>query len=282
MEQEFSCRRLDNKVIRGKFYIPDENGSNVAKPYPTAVSCHGYGANYRLLEQHGRGMAQEGICCLLFDFCGGGPESYSDGSMLEMSVKTERDDLLCVFEALKSYDFVDKDRLFLMGESQGGYVAGTGAILLQDSIAGLILWYPAFMIPEYTEKHAAEGFPDTLEIMGHTIGRIYGEDAIKEHPYQDMPSFKKDVLIIHGDRDDIVPLEYSKKALCTYPHAKLEIMPGAYHGFMDRDSDRARKLSISFIKSHSGRPVGNGAFAEGSMEEGLFTAIGRFLRKFFG
>lgn len=263
MKQEFSCRRLDNKVIKGCMYIPDSG----REPFPTVIYCHGYGCNYRDIAHHGQGFAEEGICCVLFDFCGGGPESYSDGNMLEMSVKTERDDLLCVFEALKSYELVDKDRIFIMGESQGGYVAGTAGILLQEKIKGMILWFPAFMIPEAVAAACSNGIPDTMEVLGHRIGKIYGEDAIHEKPYADMPSFRKPVLLIHGDMDELVPVTYSQKAQKTYPNAKLVVISGAGHGFHGDDSDHARTLSVAFIKRNTNSSSGAVGF------------IRRFVRK---
>lgn len=59
-----------------------------------------------------------------FDFYGGCKGSKSGGSMLEMSIFTERDDLSAVIGHVKTLDVVDQENLFLLGESQGGCVAG--------------------------------------------------------------------------------------------------------------------------------------------------------------
>lgn len=243
MEKDFSCQRLDGKTIRGKVYIPDGR----KRRFPTVIFCHGFGGNYRELAHHGVGLAESGICCILFDFCGGGSESTSDGTMLEMSVKTERDDLLCVWERVKRFSFVDKKRLFLMGESQGGFVAAYAADGLQREVCGLILWYPAFQIPEAVRATCENGIPDDYEVFGLRIGQAYAVDAMDLKPYERMAYFKKPVLMIHGDRDGIVPFSYSERAVKAFPRARLEPIVGADHGFDGADCVRARELSRDFV-----------------------------------
>ena len=245
MEKEFSCQRLDGKEIRGRIYIPDGR----KRRYPTVIFCHGFGSNFRQLSDHGAGLAESGIVCVLFDFYGGGPESASGGSMKEMSVKTERDELFSVMERVKKFSFVDTKRLFLMGESQGGFVAAYAAMDREREIAGLILWYPAFQIPEVVAEFCRDGIPDEYEVMGHQISSVYAIDAMPLKPYERMAHFKKPVLMIHGDCDGIVPFAYSERAVKTFPNARLEPICGSDHGFNGPDSIRARELSRDFVFS---------------------------------
>ena len=60
--------------------------------------------------------------------------------------------------------------------------------------------------------------------------------------------FGKPVLLIHGDRDPVVPIEYSREAAANYGYATLKEIRGAGHGFEGQDSDHAREMSISFVK----------------------------------
>lgn len=66
--------------------------------------------------------------------------------------------------------------------------------------------------------------------------------------YKDIKSYKKKVLIVHGDRDDIVPLSYSRKAVKTYSSADLKVIKGAGHGFAGAEEDKAVKYMLSYLK----------------------------------
>ena len=43
--------------------------------------------------------------------------------------------------------------------------------------------------------------------------------------------FERPVLIMHGDRDEVVPLSYSESAAEEYEEEKLEVFAGEIHGF---------------------------------------------------
>lgn len=51
------------------------------------------------------------------------------------------------------------------------------------------------------------------------------------NPFSSMNKFHKPVLIIHGDVDKVVPVDYSKRAAATYKDAGLHIIHSAGHGF---------------------------------------------------
>lgn len=94
MREEITFVRKDGKSIRGCIYLPEKT----AQKFPVVIFCHGFGSNFRELMHHGEGFAEAGICCLFFDFCGGGPESLSDGQFEEMTVDTECKDLETVID----------------------------------------------------------------------------------------------------------------------------------------------------------------------------------------
>ena len=64
-------------------------------------------------------MASHGLAVYCFDFCGSGG-FHSDGKMTEMSLITEATDVGTVLQAAKEWDFVDPDKIILLGECQGG------------------------------------------------------------------------------------------------------------------------------------------------------------------
>lgn len=234
----------NGKVIRGLIYKPDIEGS-----FPTVIFSHGFGGNYRFLMHHGNGYAENGIVCVFYDFCGGGMQSESDGTMLEMTVMTEASDLVDVMESVKGLSYVDPDRLYIQGESQGGFVSAIVARSNPEDIKGLILWYPAFVIPDDAKKRLKAG---QTNAMGTELSPDFDRIA-KDIDVKDLQTgFGKPVLILHGDKDELVPIDYSRTAAANYGYATLKEIKDAGHGFDGKDSENAREMSIDFIKVYEG------------------------------
>ena len=168
-----------------------------------------------------------------------------------MSVLTEKSDLEDVLEAVRRIRGVDPDSVFLLGASQGGMVSALTAAAHPEQVKGMILYYPAFCIPDDWKKTypSEEEIPDQREFWNMELGKIYFQDVRDLDPYEEIGRFEKKVLILHGDADDVVPVEYSKRAEACYPQAKLEILPGEGHGFCPAESRKAAKKILEFIKA---------------------------------
>ena len=240
--ETFEIKKTDGKTIRGFSFFADGEGK-----HDTVIVCHGFASCYEEFYHHGEGFAKEGINAIFFDFCGGGPKVKSDGDMRAMSVLTEKEDLKVVLKSVQKWDCVNESRIFLMGESQGGFVAAHLATEMPEAIAGLILWYPAFNIPEACKKRLKEAKPD---LFGFPVGTPYDQGGASVDIYKELPKYKKPVLMLHGDHDQTVPPEGSKKALGLFPDPKLITLPGEGHGFEGKMSRRAEDLSVAFVKGN--------------------------------
>lgn len=219
---------------------------------PAVIFSHGFGGNYQVGEQYAEALAAKGYVVYCFDFCGGSPGSRSDGSTLEMSIFTEQADLEAVMAMLQSLDYVDSDNLFLMGTSQGGAVSAITAADHPEEIRGAILLYPAFCLVDMTKERfdSVEDIPDTYFSMWMTVGRTYAENLLDYDIYEAIQNYDKDVLLIHGDADSIVPLSYSERAAEVYESARLEILPGAGHGFYGSDAKQAVTWMLEYLENH--------------------------------
>ena len=244
MTQDIIIHKNNGQKIIGRLYLPEDERAS----YPVTIFAHGFSSNYRDIEHYGPRFIRVGVAMFLFDFCGGGPETFSDGDMEHMSVLTEMEDLLAVIEELRNMDCIDEQGIFLMGESQGGYVTALTAGRYPELVRGLILWYPAFVIEEIAKEELTTGVPIVYRIFGLTIGDIYNQDATSIHIYQEIRKYKGKVLILHGNRDHLVPLNYSKKACKIYRNASLSVIHGAGHGFHGADSEMAGELSVNFVR----------------------------------
>ena len=244
IKEELEVKKETGHVIRGIIFRPDGEGV-----FPTTIFSHGFGSNFRELMHHGDDFAKSGIVCVFFDFCGGGMETTSDGKMSEMTVMTEANDLVAVIESVKCLSYVDGDSLYLMGESQGGFVSAIVGRAYREDVKGLSLWYPAFVIPDDAKKRLESG-------ENAHFGMVLSDDYDKVAQDIDVKDlqqgFGKPVLIIHGNKDEVVPIEYSRTAAANYSYSTLKEIKGAGHGFDGGDSEFARTTSIEFIKLYEG------------------------------
>ena len=254
------CKNGDLNIY-GKFYYPegfDESGS-----YPAVIMSHGLGSTAAMVEksQWPKAMTDEGYVVYTFDFCGGGKKSNSDLTYLTMSVKTEISDLNAIMDFVESKSFVDKDHLFLLGQSQGGFVSAMTAASRPEEVKAMILVYPAFCIVDdlhefIPEISAVTG--DTIETAMGELGACYALDAYDIDVMKEIAGYTGDVLIIHGLNDKTVPLSYSMDAINNaYSEASSELLiitgKKSVHGFemvFDRGREAALNAGKEFLNAH--------------------------------
>lgn len=224
----------------------------ISGPLPTVICCHGFGSSYKLCKNAiGMCLAKSGYQVYCFDFYGGRRHSRSGGTMLGMSIFTERDDLDAVIDSIYAMPEVDKKRLYLLGKSQGGCVAGITAPRHENQLSAMILHYPAFCIPEDARKRysSAEKIPAVDKVFGRNVGRVYSEKLLDYDVFEEIRHFSRPVLILHGDADNVVDISYGKRASEVYPHAVFRCYPGEPHGFSGKGKLRSAKDSYDFLMS---------------------------------
>ena len=158
--------------------------------------------------------------------------------MLEMSAKTEARNLACVLETAKKWEFIQPEQIVIIGGSLGGLVATMVAHDYPHELAGLVLLYPAYQLPEELRNMFSDRqkVPATFTFANlFQLGRPFAEDVFDLYPYQLMQRFTKEVLILYGDQDEAVPLPFIEKAVATFPHAALHIIHGTGHFFPQPD-----------------------------------------------
>lgn len=187
IQETFTVKKDNGKTLRGILFRPDQQD----RPCPTVIFSHGFGSNYRELMHHGPGFAENGIICVFFDFCGGGEESLSVGTMHEMTVLTEAEDLYDIMKDATGRSYVNEKELYLMGESQGGLVSAIVAGRRQEDIQGLILWYAAFEIPDDAKERLEKGITD---VFGLELSADYDRDAKDIDVTKLQKAFEKPVL----------------------------------------------------------------------------------------
>lgn len=241
------CFTRDGQRICGELYLPEGDG-----PFPAVIIGHGLDASLTDTEGCAKIFARYGIAAYVFDFIGGGSEIRSDGDILDMTVLTERSDMLTVLDGIRALDAVDVGKIFLMGCSQGGFVATCAAAERAVYVRGLIAFYPAYGLMDDVRERTANGnhiTEETTNVNGVEVSPEYMEAVLSFNLFDTMKEYTGSVLIVHGTADEVTPVYYSERASETFAHAKLIELEGAEHGFSGDDESCAAKCAVLFIQS---------------------------------
>lgn len=220
----------DGNKIYGEAFIPVAPGK-----HPAVILSHGYGGTHHGFYAMVDKLAKAGYVCYCYDFAGGSPRSQSEGRTEDMSIFTESQNLKDVIDLVRSWTFVDKKNIFLLGESQGGCVSAITAPYAKKKINAILLTFPALCIPDdgFALYPTLADVPETVNFMGMNIGKAYYDKFYDGYDiYKDIAGYQGNVLIVHGTEDSLVKPEYSAKASNVYKHCELHMIFGAGHGFM--------------------------------------------------
>lgn len=225
----------DGIDLYGKTLVPkDKEGTK----FPTVIYAHGaesdYKADYTTLEC----LVKSGIACYTFDFYGwtnrskgpkgtkwfkGTPRGVDDS--YEKQVLEQVKDLNAVIEKVKTFDFVDTDNIFLLGSSMGGATVATASVTHSDDIRGIILQYPAINL---------------------------NPDASVDGATYDVNRYTRNVLLLRGTVDEIVPLTMSENLYAHYnkytEHCVMRVYEGQPHVFTGKYKVIAARAVYEFIQ----------------------------------
>lgn len=234
-----------NNGERRIFGILNRPDGKDGRPLPLVIVAHGFNGDHRFGRNYFEPLAEIGYQCYTLDFPCGSTRSMFDSNTVNMSIRDEQSDLSAVIDYFASRKDVDSSRIVLIGESQGGLVSALTAADKPEKVFKLVLVYPAFCIPDHHNGRfgSPEEIPDTTYVWNVPLGRKFFSELRTMNPYDVIPGYKHPVLLIHGDKDPVVPLEYSQRAAATYPDARLKIIRDAGHGFNPGDF----RLSASYI-----------------------------------
>ena len=233
--------------LYGKLYRPantDVCGA-VIFSHGFAGGCDDFPADCKML-------AENGFASFTFEFAGGSPRKQSKGrETTEMSIMTEKKDLLAVFDYVSGLEGIDTENMYLAGASQGGMISAMAAEELGDRVKGIGLYFPAYNIPDDWRKiyPTAESVPETFDKWGFTLGKVFCTDMIDYYPFEgdNIGKFKGSVVIMQGDADRTVPLKTAQEAVKHYENAELVVYEGEGHGFSAPNAQKARERLLELV-----------------------------------
>lgn len=245
-EQHITIEHHGRKVS-GRAYLPEK------EKCPIVIFSHGFNGIGDDFKMQAEILARSGIAAVTYDFCGGALRSQSDMQTYEMTVFTEVEDLFSVFDTIKSWDNIDSDNIFLFGGSMGGLVSALAAEKRAAEIKGMILLYPALCVADNWNKQfpVIDDIPHVYNLWGVPLGKCFFETLHDYDVFGHIGKYFGRVLIMHGDRDEIVPVEYSEKAQKIYQNALLKIFGGEGHGFSSQGDEKVTRMLVEFVMEMS-------------------------------
>ncbi|MEA3442033.1 MAG: alpha/beta fold hydrolase [Chloroflexota bacterium] len=223
--------KVDGLELDGEIFIPPGN-----KPCPALCICHGipampYNPNDRGYPVLAERFCAAGFATLIFNFRGAG---RSQGNL---DILGWGRDLQSALDFLLSLEEIDRRRVCLLGFS-GGAAVSVHAAAHDPRISSIVTCACPAEFSSLESKETLlssiehfrqigaikdKGFPPSPEewLNGFkAVSPINWIDRISPHP----------LLLIHGDADEVVPLEHAYR---LYEKAKepkeLTIIPGAKH-----------------------------------------------------
>lgn len=232
--------------LYGKLFIPNNGEKN-----GVVILSHGYNAYGDAFAEKCEFFARNGYAAYAYDFCGGSTKSKSTGRLsTEMTLFTETEDLIAVFEYLSKLDCIDSNNMFLSGDSQGGMVSALAAEELgDDKVRGMALQFPAFGIPDVW-RNEEPNLP--RDHWGLTLGKVFATSVKDFYTFNYVgKNYTNNLLIISGTSDPVVPISSVRQAVnSVYKNGKLVEFQGEGHGFSKTKEAEARQLMLEFMNDN--------------------------------
>jgi len=228
------------------------------KDRPIMILCHGFSTSkdsytYVRLEEILNG---KGISTFRFDFFAHGE---SEGEFEDITISEAVDDILNAIKFMKESGY---SKIGLVGSSFGGIASVIVAsktdylfiLALESPVSDDLGKLVAQESRQEIETWKERGFIYYTSSNGRKLKLNYSffEDDEKVNGYEAAKKIKIPTFIVHGDNDESVPIEQSKKIVGLIDNSRLEVIKGADHRYSKPgDFEKMLGLISEFIIKNS-------------------------------
>lgn len=227
-EAPFAHARPDGALLRGRF-APGEGALVVFLPGFRSVST-GEKAEAVAAWARARGHA-----CLRIDYLGHGE---SDGPFERFRVSEAVTDVAAAVARVRR----PNQAVLVVGSSMGAWIAVTAAAQGRVRPTGMVFVAPAIdfvsrrlaeMPPEMRARLAATGGVEVADAWpphsSYRVTTAFLDDALALEPGDAPLAVPCPVRILHGTKDESVPVETARRLAGLLPDARLTEIPGGDH-----------------------------------------------------
>jgi dipeptidyl aminopeptidase/acylaminoacyl peptidase len=236
--EPISYKSFDGLEIPALLFRPHQpNGAAILRPHggPTAQTLYDWDS----LAQY---FLAKGYTWIMPNFRGstGYGVAYEHLNYNDWGVGDTQD---CLYGArfLHGLDWINRDRIAIMGSSYGGYMVA--CCLAQDPdylfACGVSKYGDAHLYSSWAQCNRSTRLYTEMQI-GHPKSnwQVY----VQGSPIKDVANIRKPVLLVHGLADDIVPPQASEEwGEALKRHDKVfeyKTYAGEPHGFLKRETER--------------------------------------------
>jgi len=232
----------------GVIYVPDGNS-----PFPVLVVCHGLSS---LKESTNTTMtypelSKNKIAVFAFDFSGHGE---SEGKFEDVTISQAIDDLNCALNFIEKKDFINKEKIGLLGSSFGG-ITSIFVTIRDKRIKVLALKAPLSDFKYSIDKRRnIKEWKEKGYMMYHNgyhgllrLSYSYYLDGIKYNAIKVAKEIKVPTLVVVGDKDVTVFSDKVKEFFDSLECEKeFHWIKGARHHFF---TDEEKKELFEYINN---------------------------------
>jgi dipeptidyl aminopeptidase/acylaminoacyl peptidase len=230
---------VDGLTLAAAVHLPRAAGAGRG---PAVIAAHGL-LSGKASEKYLRlaaACAPYGIALCRFDFRGCGE---SGGALGASTLSDRLRDLRAVIAWMRARPECD-GRLALMGSSMGGFLS-LWAAAADPGIAATVTW----AAPAALQGLLARS--DSLASSG--LGEPFLAE-LRAGRMLEVPEGVARVLVVHGDADEVVPVEHAHRVWKRAADPKaIQILPGGDHSITDpAHRDRAVALTVDWFRGALG------------------------------
>jgi len=251
--EEFWFESFDGTPVQG--WVMRPIGFEAGREHPTILSVHGgphgmYGVGFSSRFQAYAG-AGYGVVFINPRGSTGYGQAFADGTLLNWGGGDYKDLMLGLDHAIAAHDWIDEDRLGVVGGSYGGFM--TNWIITQTdrfdaavsaaSVSNLVSFYGASLYH--------------LLIETEFNGRAWENYSLlwQWSPLAHVASVTTPTLFLHGADDHDVPIEQAEEMFVAMKKLGVETVlvryPGEGHGFLTPENrEDALERTIAWFDAH--------------------------------
>jgi len=233
MEKPIVFKNKRGKQLIGILHLPKGK-----RKIPLVVFCHGFGSTKTKTKyvRIARALEKKGIGCFRFDFEGCGD---SEGDLQTIIIKRQVSDLKTAIDWLLKQKNIKRDKIAFLGSSLGSVIIAI-FVTSQNFPAKTLVFltqafnqerlFPFWYAKQDLRKWKKQGYFIRKE---NKIGISYLKENEKKDYSSILSQISFPILIIHGEKDETVPVKFSRELARRYQNIQLKIYPGADHKFED-------------------------------------------------
>ena len=240
---------FEGTQIGGYFYLPGES------KYPLAIIVHGFGGG---TFERGKSalcvdLAHRGIASFFFDFYSHN-RGLSEYPIEDMTLSYQVRVLSAVHDFVSGFEFVKTKKIALVGHSLGGatcylYAATSdrvAALCVLSAVSDLTsdLEHSFGSLEEWNIAGSKQFAP---EWGGMNVKWDFVVDARRHDVLTGCSSITIPTCIIHGDKDDVVPVEQARAQHAAIVNSQLVVLHDVDHDFKGEGFSVMRDAVCDFL-----------------------------------